>query len=89
MPAVAPAGLPAWRAGLRAPQFRLRLCCPVGQTIAVCGLPSAEDRSGKPTQAAKNDRLRHQGVVEVPGGLTRGSGRRIVALYRTPESERG
>jgi membrane protease YdiL (CAAX protease family) len=39
MPAVPPAGLPAWRARLRAPQFWLRLCYYVGQTIAVCGLP--------------------------------------------------
>jgi hypothetical protein len=32
MPAVPPAGLPAWRAGLRAPRVWLRLCCTKGRT---------------------------------------------------------
>src|SRR5512134_794631 len=33
MPAVPPAGLRAWRAGLRAPLFWLRLCSTAGQAV--------------------------------------------------------
>jgi hypothetical protein len=35
--------------------------CPVGQTIAVRGLPIAVNRCAQPTQATENDRLRHHG----------------------------
>src|SRR5665811_2277094 len=60
MPAVPPAGLPAWRAGLRAPRVWLRLCCSKGRTPhqKVCGITRGRMRYVKPRASGSTPRMR-------------------------------